>query len=415
MLVRMAQEEDIEILARIGCESFPTGYGYDERIIRYRNNLRRAEEDILVGEEDGEIVVALRGIPYTIWIAGAPIEMYGIASVSNALAARRRGHASELCIAAIKLGRERGFPVSILYPFRFNFYRKLGWGTLGELIEYNFHPGNLPNFPARKQTRRLQASDLPRVAACYQRFVERGNCLAERKMTFWQKWHNDINERKTIAMVYDCDGKITGYLNFEFEPGHHMLSQVLIVNELIYDDRESYQGLLGFLASLSDQITIARYWAQRDEGFHFMLNDPRDAKQPILDGLVSRVGQYGLSYMFRVLDVAAALSARPNYNNANGSISFQISDHQVAENHGGFRLTLADGKPQVTSPVNDAPINEQIACVTLSIDIFSQLYAGALSASRAYFLGLLETDNVDALNWLDDVLRLPPPFLLDQF
>ncbi|MEW6734886.1 MAG: GNAT family N-acetyltransferase [Acidobacteriota bacterium] len=415
MQVRTANQADIERLSHMGCESFPSGYSYEERVRLYRNHTRRKlEEDVLVGEVDGEMVAALSAIPYTIWIGGARLAMLGLATVVNALEARRRGYASALCCAAIARGRARDFVVSILYPFRYDFYRKLGWGTIGELIEYNFHPRNLPHYETQRNVRRFRPQDIDAVATCYQRFVERGNCLAESPPSVWQDWQLRITERKLIVMVYEQQGEIRGYLSFCFESGHDMLTQTLSVEELIYDDRESYQGLLGFLATLRDQVTSIRYWASPSEAFHYILNDPRDVKQPMLASMVSRAGQYGFSYMLRVLNVEQALIMRPNYHHLNGSICFQILDEQIPENSRRFRFTLTEGQPTINL-VED----REMAQVHLGIDIFSQLYAGAITASRAHFLGLLEIKDTASvpltLSWLDQAFSLPKPFLLDQF
>src|SRR5439155_24656176 len=133
MQVRTATEADIEILSRMGCESFPSGFSYEERIKFYRSTHPRMklEEDVLVGEVDGQIVAGLSAIPYAVWIGGARLPMLGIAGVRNALEARRQGYASALCIEAIKWGKECGYIVSVLYPFRYDFYRRLGWGAIG--------------------------------------------------------------------------------------------------------------------------------------------------------------------------------------------------------------------------------------------------------------------------------------------
>ncbi len=411
MKIRTATKADLDILTQMGCESFPSGFSYEERKKLYLEHpRRRLEKDVLVAEVNNEIVVALSAIPYTVWLGGVSLPMLGIAGVANRLESRRRGYAFRLCCEAIKRGREQGYLVSILYPFRFDFYQKLGWGAIGELIEYRFHPSSLPSYEARKHVRRFQESDLDGLAQCYQRFVEKNNCLAESSIEVWQNKLKGVQKRETILMVYETDGKITGYILFEFKPNGEMLNQEVIVHELIYDDSVSYQGLLGFLSSISDQISVVRYWAQVDEGFHYILKDPRDADQPILAGLVSKTGSYGFSYMFRVLDLEKALEARPNYNNVSGTAVLLVKDEQIAENSGLFQITLLNGKMEVKR-VDSL----QTACISLSIDVFSQLYAGTLSLEKAYFLGLITVNELSVVSWLSKALEQPKPFLQEYF
>ena len=93
-----------------------------------------------------------------------------------------------------------------------------------------------------------------------------------------------------------------------------------------------------------------------------------------------------------------------------GAVCLQILDGQIEENNRYFRFVLNNGRPTVTEE-----LDEQLPCIRLSIDLFSQLYAGAVTPSRAHFLGLLEITKPEALSWFDEAMRLPRPFLLDQF
>lgn len=413
MVVRTAKEEDVEQLALMGSESFPSGFPFEERMRLLRDHPRRnLTEDVLIGEVNGAMVVSLSALPFHIWIGGVRLPMLGIAGVANALEARRQGYASKLCIEAIRRGREAGYPLSMLYPFRFDFYKKLGWGAIGELVEYNFHPSSLPLFETRKNVRKFKEADLISLKSCYQHFVEQGNCLAERPDKVWQVRHADWQNRKRIIMVYEENHEVRGYLSFTFEHVEGMLVQVLGIQEMVYLDRRSYQGLLGFLSSLSDQVSCIRYWARTDEAFHYLLKDPRDLQHKILSGLFSRTGQYGFGYMLRILDLPTALKTHTNYNGITGSVVFQVRDDQIPENNGFFKFTLTDGQATVSALDGE---KEGDATVKLSIDLFAQLYVGALTAERAYFLGLMEVSDESVLPWLTNAFRLPRPFLLDQF
>ncbi|MBI4851131.1 MAG: GNAT family N-acetyltransferase [Acidobacteria bacterium] len=411
MKVRTATKEDIDIITRMGCESFPSGFPYEERKRLYLEHPRRKlEEDVLIGEDDSKIVAVLSAIPYKIWLGGIELSMLGIAGVANGLDSRRRGYASKLCIEAIRRGREQGYVVSILYPFRYDFYRKLGWGAIGELIEYRVSSSSIPNYETRKNVSRFQESDLRELTECYQRFVEKNNCLAERSIKVWESKLKSVQNKETLLFVYKTEGKITGYIFFEFKVKETIFNQEIVIDELIYDDHYSYQGLLGFIGSLSDQVSTIRYWAQVDEGFHYILKDPRDIERPILDGLVSKTGNYGFSYMLRVLDVEKALKARINYNNVTATATLSIKDEQIAENNGFFQITLLDGKIDV-KPVDSL----KKACISLSIDVFSQIYAGTLSVKKAYFLGLITVNDLSVVDWLDKALEQPKPFLQEYF
>lgn len=411
MKIRTATIADVENLAQMSYESFPNvPIDYQERIDRFHQHpRRRLTEDVLIGEVDGQMVATLSAIPYTVWIGGHRLSMTGIGGVANSLEARRQGYASQLCVETIRRAAAQGAAVSVLYAFRYEFYRRLGWGTIGELVEYRFSPQSLPLYPTRDKVRRFQTEDLAKVQACYQDFVEKGTCLAEWPESIWQARLKEIAEHKKIMMIYEEEGTVKGFVIFRFDLTRTWNKQFLIVDHLIYNDARSYQGLVGFLATLADQFAGIIYWGHIEEGFHFILKDPRHIEQPMLGGLNSNGGNYGVSYMLRVLNVMQVLTTR-QYNTVTGEVCFDITDEQIHANNGSFCLKLVHGQPHVTSIVD-----ETIPRVKLTIDRFSQLYAGALSATQAHFLGLIETNHPNILTWLDEVWRIPKPFLQDQF
>src|SRR5690606_42029006 len=83
--------------------------------------------------EHGRVIGACRAYRRSEHLGGPTVPMLGLAAVATAPNARRRGVGRALCREAIRLGRERGDVVSVLYPARPAFYRALGWGLVGEL------------------------------------------------------------------------------------------------------------------------------------------------------------------------------------------------------------------------------------------------------------------------------------------
>ncbi|MBL8148386.1 MAG: sterol carrier protein domain-containing protein [Blastocatellia bacterium] len=256
--------------------------------------------------------------------------------------------------------------------------------------------------------------DLELVKQCYQRFVERKNFMTEELDSGWELWQKNLEKRKFICMIFEDESTIQGYVTYHFDKAESMVKQSINISELIYDNNRAYQGLMGFISSLSDQITEVIYCAHPDEGFHFLLKNPRDCNDPLIDnGMLSRTGYYSVSYMMRVLDVAGALNARPNYNGVTGKVIFEIIDPQLEGNNRNFCLELLNGKPTVSQVGNDPDSRKNL--IKLDISLFSQLYSGALSATRAAFFGQIEASNNETLLLLDEIFKLEKPFLLEQF
>src|SRR3972149_5947411 len=74
----------------------------------------------------------------------AEVSVGGVASVGVAPDARRSRVGRALLEGMLARMRSRGMVVSMLYPFKHDFYRKLGWGLVGEMRRYRFRPDALP-------------------------------------------------------------------------------------------------------------------------------------------------------------------------------------------------------------------------------------------------------------------------------
>jgi len=88
-----------------------------------------------LGAFDGSYLAsALDIIHFRIRLWDREVEAGGIASVATHVEYRGRGLASRLMGVSLERLKERGIPVSTLYPFSRAFYRRLGWEHAGDLL-----------------------------------------------------------------------------------------------------------------------------------------------------------------------------------------------------------------------------------------------------------------------------------------
>ena len=98
---------------------------------RMEGNQRFYADDIaLVAEVDGVAVAVALAVQMRQNVRGVVYPMAGIAGVGTLPQARRRGYASALVTELLGMMRERGHPVSTLYPFRPSFYERHGFAGL---------------------------------------------------------------------------------------------------------------------------------------------------------------------------------------------------------------------------------------------------------------------------------------------
>ena len=78
--------------------------------------IKAADNEILVAEEDGEIVSMLHRNPYTFWLRGVQVPADYLVAVATRVAFRHRGLMRALLTRALRDMKEQGYPFTFLMP-----------------------------------------------------------------------------------------------------------------------------------------------------------------------------------------------------------------------------------------------------------------------------------------------------------
>jgi len=409
MAFRRAEASDARALAELWDQAFP-----GERSVAERT--RQLEAGVPYGGLDASwleegptgIVAAFKALRLVQWVAGAELPMLGLAAVAVAPGARRRGLGRRICREALRVGRERGDVVSVLFPFRPAFYRKLGWGSVGELRSHLFPPEALAEDAGAAAVRPPNAADRAGLMECYERVAARSNGPIRRTPAIWA---HHLGRPNTHAFVYERDG-VRGYLIASMGRGRAPDLRVLRILELVAEDDAAYRALLGWISWQRDQWRMVHYDARPDEDFAERLDDPRPPRFRYTRELWFPTGRILAGPMLRVLDVEAALAARPRWGNGALALTVEIEveDAELPENRGPWHITLEGDAARVRRARGARPD----ARLATDASTFAQIYAGELSPGRARRLGRAVIDGDVAT--LDRLFHVEPRFWMpDEF
>lgn len=435
--IRPAEADDTRTVARLWDDSFP-----GERTVAERIRLLEAGgpfgglETVIVAEEPGYgLVGACKVYRMTEFIGGVAMPMMGLAAVAVTPSHRRRGLAARLCVGAIEAAVERGDIISALYPFRPDYYRRLGWGLVGALHEYRFHTralalpeGDRPAGGASRVRRGELERDAAAIAACYRRVAERSNGPIDRTRQVWayRLTGEELGVRPVDAeagwtaraeptlrpVVYDDDG-VRGYALLRYRPKASPTDATLQVRELIAEDYAAYRGLLAHIAGQHDQWPLCHYFARPAERFGDFLTDPRPPRFRNARSLYFPTGRIVRGPMLRVLDVPAALRMRRYFDAVGGApatFGIMVTDDQRPANTGTWTVHVdAGGKVGVEEGA--AP-----ADATLETDVsgLARMFVGEIPATVAAVQGRARVEGDGAV--LDRAFATRERFwLLDEF
>jgi predicted acetyltransferase len=405
--IRPATDDDKRPIAQLWSHAFPSERSVEDRVRSLEDGKPYGGLDItFVAELRGKLVGAFRAYKMAESINGTLMPMMGLASVAVSPDARRRGVGKTICRYALAHARGRGDFVSVLYPFRADFYRSLGWGLAGELHSYRFRPESLALDDNTLNVRMAALEDHEAMAACYDRVARGANGPILRSHYAWRAL---LGEGPTHAIVFD-QGGVKGYAVLTYGKGPSREHRALFVREVVFESHAAYCGLLGWISEQRDLWREVRYDARPEENFAFRLSEPRPPGERHARTLWDPVARIIRGPMFRIVNVQEALARRTYDPDVACTLRLTVFDAELDENRGECRVVFQKGRAEVggwTGGKADAELS-------LTMSTLSQIFVGEISPSQAALLGGTELKGKAEL--LDRAFATKEKFwLFDEF
>jgi predicted acetyltransferase len=407
--IRTAREQDVDALLAIHFAVFPDGRGREARRRNFCDNPRGGLEDLHVAEVGGRVVGHGFLFGMDAWIGGRPVGVGGVASIGVAPEARRAGIAHALIAHLLQKMKTRGTPLSMLYPFRHDFYRKLGWGLTSALHRYRLKPAALPLYPERGRVRPAEPADFGAIRRCYERAAQKSTALLSRSEAVWQAMLAPEIVRVAVVSSDESARAVDGYVTYRMLPEVGTQAIELEVAELIAVTDTARFALLGFLSAQRDQIARVQLSVPTDDPMLAILSDPRGPSGELVRGLLMISGDLVVGAMTRIVTLSAALRAR-GWEGPDGEIALRMEDAWAPDNV--HPVTL-----RVTSHVGEVKPGRRDGVPLLEAEpaVMAQIYMGHLTPSQAVAARLARIEPLEALAAADALLCTRPANTLDVF
>jgi predicted acetyltransferase len=317
--------------------------------------------------------------------------------------------AKQLMLYFLNYFVRKGTFLASLYPFRPDFYKKMGFGYGAKVSQYVIKPADLPKGATKKHIYTLGKKDFAAMESCYNRIASKTHGLFKRCK--FEMMRFEFPRYKIIG--YKKGKKVLGYIVFELkvDKGDNILLHDLVINEMFYENRDVLKELLAFLKSQSDQVRYIIYSTQ-NSNFHFIPLDPRDNSGKTIGGINHQTNQQGVGLVYRILDLRGFFkqvkSIQFGYQTC--KIKLNITDTFFKTNNDSYIVHFVNGKPSVkTKGDYDVEIN-------MDISEFSSMIMGVVSFKTLFELNAAEISN---LKYIDTVNKLffreENPYCVTQF
>jgi predicted acetyltransferase len=372
---------------------------------------RQPEQRFIGAYRNNVLVGGMRVYDFTMCVRGAQVFTGGVGSVAVGLEHKRRGVARDLVSGFLSEFRERDAALAVLYPFRPDFYAKLGFGYGAKLNAYRIALEALPGDGARERVRALVPADAGAFLATYNRVAARTNGLIKR-----ERWRAELRLENVMLRTFGySDGEtVAGYLTVEIRLGKSSVvnRNELYVHELVYETPAALRGLLAFARSQRDAFS-ALVLNTHDADFHFAVLDARNGGDRNLHPPVHHeINAQGVGVMYRVLDMRALVNALRDctFGALNATLRVDLGDAFVASNAGSYTIRFDDGRPQLIAPAAGSDVD-----LAIGVADFSALVMGSVRLRSLVAYGNAVLSDARWLERLDAAFATDPPHCLTRF
>lgn len=418
--IRLATQDDLTELANLNRLAFSPPQTVEQiKAHWFHNQLDQPgrRRYLAIDLQTNLAVGAYTILDLRVWFMGQTIPATGVAGICVAPHKRGQGISKQLIEHGLNIGHAEHIPLTMLYPFHHGFYRQFGWAWVGQSHQYRISSHHLPLYAQRNNIYPYNPLYRKSLTTTYEEAAVSHNGWLHRQDWQWNDRLRDIPGREIyIYRGNPSHHSIEGYVIYQFLALESNWSvPTVIVQEWVALNMDAYKGILGFFAALKDQVSTIIWNTYPDDLFPNLLMEQRQNPQlqssPFHFGLTHPLGKIGAGFMWRLVDIFAAMNYRPISQGKAFQITFRViapKSSQVL--YEPFTVHFSEGRMHRVETSFDSPQ------ITLSLEHLTQLFFGFRRVAQLKWTGELQVEgNENCLSQLDRAWTTSPPFCWDFF
>jgi predicted acetyltransferase len=411
--VRLLTAEEIREFAQISVNAYP---GVSENTPEFKErmieNMIRIQDNVdsikLFGLfRDGKLLGGMRAYYYQMNLFSRMIEVGGVGSVAVDLMHKKEKVAKELISFFIQHFQERGASFVMLYPFRPDFYKQMGFGYGPKMNQYKIKPDSFPGGSSKEGLVVLDETHTEQIRECYSTYTagQHGMVLKtehELKMLF----KNPANR----LIGYMKGETLEGYLLFSFEKGANFLMNDMVIKEWVYQTPEALLKLSNFIHTQADQINRV-IWNTQDSSLEYLVGDATNGSNQMIPSVYHETNTAGTGLMYRIIDIEKFLCQMSIDQYIDCSFHLRVTDTFQWQESKVYHVTVVDGEMRASEKTGEADFE-----IALDISDCSSLFMGSVSVMDLYRYGKLKISSPEHLKTLHKVFaNLAKPICITAF
>lgn len=310
---------------------------------------------------DGKVASTYVIHSYKMFVRGVLMKMGGIGAVATKPEFRKQKQITELTKESFKVMRKNQEYISVLYPFKFSFYRRYGYENCADFEWIISSPKNIlipKDFKPLKIVEISQDESFKICMPIREKIGSKFNLTIFDDLEYW-KYHHA--RKKTKVFVIKDGEENVGYFTTRLEKKEGPWNVRLNMRNVIVDSEVARLTVFDYIKKHTDQ----------NKDFSYpLLGDERITDY--FDNLWEGEFKYQMTGgpMFRVIDVKKAMELLEFDKSLDVTFSLKIDDEYAPWNSEPMQVTIKNGKAKVTKATD-----EKFDLET-EIKTFTQLFTG---------------------------------------
>jgi predicted acetyltransferase len=410
----LSEAEHIEFV-NLKLKSFPIKGGFNDETVdeilkefdtKSEKGVRKAPYGLF---RNGELLGGMYLNDLSLNFHDKIILMGGLGAVAADLLHKKEGVAKEMVTYFLEHYEAKGAAIVSLYAFRLDFYRKMGFGFGTKTNQYRIRPSALPRYE-KDDLVYLEKDDLEIMVACYNRYAKQNHGM----VVHAEGWWLNLTKKEMLTVGVMQNGQLKGYCTFEYVKGSENPYWFDIkVHHFIYENKEAFSQLIGFLASQIDQAEFVIFETQ-DDDFHYMLDYPHNGRPfEVLLHHQSNVQEVGICY--RVINVPRVFDIlkESNFADANLILKITVEDSFYPNNQGSTTVKFTDGTPNIILDNDD--FEDFDVEIVMDVSEFSAMIIGSVGFKKLYDYGFADVSDKMYILTIDKIFASQKPICISRF
>lgn len=340
-----------------------------------------------------QLIGGMRIHHFTMNVYGKLVEAGGVGLVAVDLLHKKEKAAKDLIDYFISYFKEKGNSIVMLYPFRPDFYKNMGFGYGTKMNQYQIEPASFPKAATKEGLMYLDSSQKELIKSCANRFARSTHGMI-------LKTDHDLEilfknpDHKLVGFMEN--GELQGYIVFTFKnaDNENFLMNNLIVKEFIYETPKALTQLCHFLHTQADQVNRI-ILNTPDDDIEFLISESRNGSNHLIPSVYHETKTSGIGLMYKIIDVPKFLLHLPaeHFPEKAYKLGLIVRDTFHSDESQKWMLSFEKGKLTVDEYVRNSTDVE----LELEISDLSSMAMGAVSADKLYQYGRLNINKPEDL------------------